>query len=109
MIEELIALAKEVNGALKRGEDLKLNDDELAFYDALETNEASVRVLGDAVLKQIAIELADTMRKNASIDWNRCEAVRAKLRILVKNILRKNKYPPDKQKRRSNWLSSRRK
>ena len=97
VIEELIALAKEVNGALQRGEALKLNADELAFYDALEVNEASVRLLGDEVLKQIAKELADTIRKNASIDWNRREAVRAKLRILVKNILRKYKYPPDKQ------------
>jgi type I restriction enzyme R subunit len=82
---------------LKRGEALQLNADELAFYDALEVNEASVRLLGDEVLKQIAKELADTIRKNASIDWNRREAVRAKLRILVKNILRKHKYPPDKQ------------
>ncbi len=97
VIEELIALAKEVNGAVKRGEDLKLNDDELAFYDALEVNEASVRLLGDEILKKIAKELADTICKNASIDWNRREAVRAKLRILVKNILRKYKYPPDKQ------------
>jgi type I restriction enzyme R subunit len=97
VIEELIALAKNVNEAVRRGDELKLNTEELAFYDALETNEASVRELGDDVLRAIARDLADTIRKNASIDWNKRDAVRAKLRIMVKNVLRKYKYPPDKQ------------
>lgn len=97
VIEDLIALAKNVNEAVRRGDELKLNADELAFYDALETNEASVRGLGDEVLRAIARDLADTIRKNASIDWSKRDAVRAKLRIMVKNVLRKYKYPPDKQ------------
>ncbi|MGE6473379.1 type I restriction enzyme endonuclease domain-containing protein, partial [Serratia proteamaculans] len=82
--------------ASKRGDALGLNDDELAFYDALATNEASVRELGDEILAKIAHELTDSLRANISVDWSSRESVRAKLRILVRRILRKYKYPPDK-------------
>jgi len=99
VIEELIRLAKEMNEAARRGEDLGLSEDELAFYDALETNDSAVRVLGDETLKTIARELVGTVRRNVSIDWTIKENVRAKLRIMVKRILRKYGYPPDKQER----------
>lgn len=99
VIEELIRLAKEMNEAARRGEDLGLSEDELAFYDALETNDSAVRVLGDEVLKAIARELVGTVRRNVSIDWTVKENVRAKLRIMVKRTLRKYGYPPDKQEK----------
>jgi type I restriction enzyme R subunit len=99
VIEELIRLAKEMNEAARRGEDLGLSEDELAFYDALETNDSAVRVLGDKTLKTIARELVGTVRRNVSIDWTVKENVRAKLRIMVKRILRKYCYPPDKQEK----------
>jgi type I restriction enzyme R subunit len=99
VIEELIRLAKEMNEAARRGEDLGLSEDELAFYNALETNDSAVRVLGDEVLKAIARELVGTVRRNVSIDWTVKENVRAKLRIMVKRILRKYGYPPDKQEK----------
>jgi type I restriction enzyme R subunit len=97
VIEELIELAREMREADRRGEDLGLSDDELAFYDALETNDSAVKVLGDETLKTIARELVDTVRKNASIDWTVRENVRAKMRVMVKRVLRKYGYPPDKQ------------
>ncbi len=90
-------MAPVVSEAVRRGDELKLNTEELAFYDALETNEASVRELGDDVLRAIARDLADTIHNNASINWRKRDAVRAKLRIMVKNVLCKYKYPPDKQ------------
>ena len=99
VIEELIALAKQMREADARGEALGLSDDELAFYDALETNDSAVAVLGDPVLREIARELADTVRKNVTIDWTVRENVRAQLRVLVKRILRKHGYPPDKQEK----------
>ncbi|MBP6822479.1 MAG: HsdR family type I site-specific deoxyribonuclease, partial [Acidobacteria bacterium] len=99
VIEELIAMAKVFNKAAKRGEELKLSDAELAFYDALETNEASVRELGDEVLRKIASELTENLRKNVTVDWSVRETVRAKLRLMVKRILRKYKYPPDYEQR----------
>jgi type I restriction enzyme, R subunit len=71
----------------------------LAFYDALETNEASVREPGDEILKKIAVELAENLRKNVSVDWSIRETVRAKLRLMARRILRKNKYPPDHEAR----------
>jgi integrase len=71
----------------------------LAFYDALETNEAAVRTLGDEILKKIAVELAENLRKNVSVDWSIRETVRAKLRLMVRRILRKYKYPPDHEAR----------
>ncbi|MEX0827994.1 MAG: type I restriction endonuclease subunit R [Haliea sp.] len=99
VIEELIALAKEMREANARGEKLGLSDDELAFYDALEANDSAVQVLGDDTLRGIARELVETVRKNVTIDWTLRENVRAQLRVLVKRILRKYGYPPDKQEK----------
>jgi type I restriction enzyme, R subunit len=99
VIEELIGLAKQLREASARGEQLGLNEDELAFYDALETNDSAVKVLGDDTLRDIARELVDTVRRNVTIDWTMRENVRAQLRVLVKRILRKYGYPPDKQER----------
>jgi len=99
VIEELIRLAKEMKEADKRGERLGLTEDEVAFYDALETNDSAVRVLGDKVLKTIARELVAAVRKNVTIDWQVRENVRAGLRVIVKRILRKYGYPPDKQEK----------
>ena len=97
VIEELIELAREMREAGARGEELGLSDDELAFYDALETNDSAVQVLGDKTLCVIARELVRTVRANVTIDWTLRENVRANLRRLVKRILRKYGYPPDKQ------------
>jgi type I restriction enzyme R subunit len=97
VIEELIRLAKEIREAKHRGEQLGLTEDEVAFYDALETNDSAVAVLGDATLKKIAQELVSTVKKNATIDWNLRESARAKMRVMVKRLLRKYGYPPDKQ------------
>ncbi|MEM7127286.1 MAG: type I restriction endonuclease subunit R [Chloroflexota bacterium] len=95
VIEELIKLAQEMREADKRGEELNLGVDELAFYDALADNPSAEGVLGDETLKTIAHELVDSVRRNTSIDWQYKESVQAKLRVLVKRILRKHKYPPD--------------
>ncbi len=97
VIEELIAMAKEFREAAKRGEKLGLNDSELAFYDALANNESAVRELGDELLKKIAFDLTEKLRKSASVDWQKRESVRARLRNLVRITLRRYKYPPDKQ------------
>ena len=97
IIEELIELAKEMREAGKRGDKLKLTEDELAFYDALEVNDSAVKVLGDETLRMIARELVETVRNNVTIDWTVKESVRARLRVIVKRILRKYGYPPDKQ------------
>ncbi len=99
MIEELIALAKEMREANARGEAFDLTEDELAFYDALETNDSAVKVLGDETLRTIARELVSAVRSNVTIDWTLRENVRAQLRVLVKRILRKHGYPPDKQEK----------
>ena len=99
IIEELIELAKEMRAAEKRGEDLGLNPDELAFYEALEVNDSAVQVLGDVTLKTIARELVQTVRRNATIDWTLKESARAKLRVVVKRLLRHHGYPPDKQEK----------
>ena len=99
VIEELIALAKEMREASARGEQLGLSEDELAFYDALETNEKAVQVLGDETLRDIARQLVETVRSNVTIDWTLRENVRANLRRLVRRILRKHGYPPDKQEK----------
>lgn len=99
IIDELIGLAREMREAKNRGEQLGLSDEEIAFYDALETNDSAVKILGDKVLKTIARELVDTVRKNVTIDWTVKESIRAKLRIMVKRILRKYGYPPDKQEK----------
>jgi type I restriction enzyme R subunit len=99
VIEELIDLAKHMREEQNRGATLGLNEDEVAFYDALETNDSAVKVLGDEALRAIARELVATVRKNTTIDWTIRENVRANLRVLVKRILRKYGYPPDKQEK----------
>ena len=99
VIEELIELARKMREAGARGEALGLTDDELAFYDALETNDSAVNVLGDETLRDIARELVERVRNNVTIDWTLRENVRAKLRVLVKRTLRKHGYPPDKQEK----------
>ena len=99
VIEELIQLAQELREAGARGEKLGLSEDEIAFYDALETNDSAVQALGDAALRDIARELVKTVRNNVTIGWTLRENVRANLRRLVKRILRKHGYPPDKQER----------
>ena len=99
VIEELIELAKEMREANARGEKLGLSEDELAFYDALETSDSAVQVLGDETLRIIARELVETVRRNVTIDWTLRENVRAQLRVLVRRILRKHGYPPDKQEK----------
>jgi type I restriction enzyme R subunit len=99
VIEELIGLAKQMREAAGRGEQLKLTDDEVAFYDALGVNDSAVKVLGDKTLRTIARELVATVRQNTTIDWTVRENVRAHLRVLVKRILRKYGYPPDKQEK----------
>jgi type I restriction enzyme R subunit len=99
VIEELIALAKAMREANARGEKLNLSEEELAFYDALETNDSAVKVLGEPTLCAIAQELVRTVRANVTIDWTLRESVRAQLRILVKRVLRRYGYPPDKQEK----------
>ena len=99
VIQELIKLAEEIREANRRGEDLGLSEDELAFYDALEVNDSAVQVLGDETLRAIARELVEAVRRNISIDWTERETVRAKLRAIVKRLLRKYGYPPDKQEK----------
>ena len=95
ILEELIQLAKDIRAADARGEKLNLRQDELAFYDALADNPNAENLLGDQILKQIAHELTESVRNNTSIDWQYKQSVQAKLRVLVKRILRKYKYPPD--------------
>lgn len=97
VIEELIAMAKDYREEAKRGDNLGLNDSELAFYDALANNDSAVRELGDEVLKKIAFELTEKLRNSTSVDWQKRESVRARLRNLVRITLRRYKYPPDKQ------------
>jgi type I restriction enzyme R subunit len=97
VMEELVDMAKKFREAAGRGEALGLNDDEVRFYDALATNESAVRELTDETLKKIAHELTENLRQNISVDWSERESVRAKLRLMVKRILRKYKYPPDLQ------------
>jgi len=97
VIEELIQLARDLQAAAGRGEALGLNDDEVAFYDALGTNDSAVAVLGDAQLRTIARELVATVKGKVTIDWTLRETVRAELRVAVKRILRKYGYPPDLQ------------
>nr|WP_315473033.1 type I restriction endonuclease subunit R [uncultured Undibacterium sp.] len=97
VIEELIQMAKKFKEAANRNELLGLTDDEIRFYDALANNESAVRELSDETLKLIAHELTENLRQNISVDWSQRESVRAKLRLMVKRILRKYKYPPDQQ------------
>ncbi|AOF81151.1 type I site-specific deoxyribonuclease, HsdR family protein [Methyloversatilis sp. RAC08] len=99
VIEELIAMAKKFRAAASRGEELGLSEDEVRFYDALADNESAVRELSDDILKKIAQELTDSLRRNLTVDWSERESVRAKLRLMVKRILRKYRYPPDEQEK----------
>ena len=97
VIEELIDMAKKFRAAANRSEELGLSNDEVRFYDALANNESAVRELSDETLKKIAHELTESLRQNVTVDWSARESVRAKLRLMVKRILRKYKYPPDLQ------------
>ena len=96
VIEELIQMAKDFQSAMARDDALGLNPDEIAFYDALAENESAVRELGDEVLKKLAIEVTLKLRQSTTVDWQVRESVRARLRILVRQTLRRYKYPPDK-------------
>jgi len=97
VMEELIEMAKKFREASGRGEQLGLTDDEVKFYDALANNESAVRMLDDEILKKIAHELTENLRQNIKVDWAERESVRANLRLMVRRILRKYKYPPDQQ------------
>ncbi len=97
VIEELIKLAKDLDAATKRGEDLGLTDDEVAFYDALASNDSAVQAMGDDKLKLIAAELITQVKKSVTIDWTLRESARAKIKVMVKRILNKHGYPPDLQ------------
>lgn len=97
VMEELVDMAKKFRAAASRGDSLGLTDDEIKFYDALANNESAALELGDEILKKIAHELTENLRQNLSVDWSQRESVRAKLRLMVKRILRKYKYPPDQQ------------
>lgn len=99
VLDELIQLAKEMRESDARGEELGLSEDELSFYDALGVSDSAVAILGDDTLRTIARELVLAVRSNVTIDWTVRENVRAHLRVIVKRILRKHGYPPDKQER----------
>lgn len=99
IIQELIDLTKKIREEQNRGKDMGLTEDEVAFYDALANNESAVQVLGDQNLRIIAKELVETVRKNVTIEWTIWENVQAKLRLMVKKILRKWGYPPDMQEK----------
>ena len=97
VMEELVQMARKFREAANRGEQLGLTEDEIRFYDALANNESAVREMADETLKKIAQELTLSLRSNLSVDWSARDSVQAKLRLLVKRILRKYKYPPDQQ------------
>lgn len=97
VIEELIQMAKDFKEALDRNEALGLNSDEIAFYDALAEKPEVLRTMGDDQLKKLAAELTEKLRQNTSVDWQVRDSVRAKMRLLVKRLLRRYKYPPDGQ------------
>ena len=106
VIEELIEMAKKFQEAAERGERLGLNADEMAFYDALATNEAAVRELGDDTLKKIAVELVVKLRGSVTVDWSKRETVRARLRVMVRTLLKRYKYPPDRQEEATDTVLS---
>lgn len=97
VLQELIKLAKDIRASRQRGEEQGLSEDEIAFYDALADNEDAIQVMGDDKLKLIAHELLMSLRENVSVDWAHRESARARMRVLVKRILRKYGYPPDLQ------------
>ena len=98
VIEELIQMAKDFQDDLKRESELGLNSEEVAFYDALANNESASRMLGDEILKKIAVEITEKLRNSTTVDWQVRDSVRAKLRILVRRTLQRYKYPPDQEK-----------
>ena len=97
VIEELIAMANEFKKDLVKSKELNLTSAENAFYDALSNNKSAEELMGEEVLVKIAVEIAEKLRNNVTVDWSVRESVRARLRLLVKNLLRKYKYPPDSQ------------
>lgn len=97
VMETLVDMARQFRTAAQRGETLGLTEDEVRFYDALVDNESAARELTDETLKKIAHELTVNLRKSITVDWSQRESVRARLRLMVKRILRKYKYPPDQQ------------
>jgi type I restriction enzyme R subunit len=97
VIKELIKLAKDIRAARQRGEEEGLSQEEISFYDALAQNESAVELMGDQHLKVIAHELVDDLKRNVAVDWQHRETARARMRVLVKRILRKHRYPPDLQ------------
>lgn len=97
VLQELINLAKEIREARSRGEDQGLSADEIAFYDALAENESAVEVMGNDLLKVIAHELLTSLKGSVTVDWSHRESARARMRVLVKRILRKHGFPPDLQ------------
>ena len=99
VLEELISVAKEIDAATKRGQDLGLTDDEIAFYDALAANESAVKAMGDNQLQVIATELVTKVNNSVTIDWTVREGARAKIRVMVKRILNQFGYPPDFQEK----------
>mgnify|MGYP006413169281 FL=1 len=99
IIDELIELARKIRDGKRRGEHKNLSQDEIAFYDALGVNDSAVKILGDDILRKIALDLTKTIRNNVTIDWTQRESVQAELRLKVKKILRKYGYPPDKEKK----------
>ena len=98
VIEELLALAKKISDADKRGEGLGLSDEEIAFYDALADNERALEILGNETLRLMASELVRIIRQNAGVDWTLRKNIQAKIKVSVKRLLKKYGYPPDKQK-----------
>ena len=105
VVEELIQMALEFQGVMRREDALGLQPDEIAFYDALAENESAARELGDETLKKIAVEITEKLRASTSVDWQVRDSVRARLRILVRRTLRKWGYPPTKQKNMMQWNS----
>ena len=99
VISELVNIAKQFKKAMNRGEEMGLNDAEIAFYDALETSDSAVMEMGDETLKAIARDLVKAVRNSVTIDWTMKDSVKAKIRTMVKRILRKYDYPPDKQEK----------
>ena len=97
-MRELVATAKDLQAAYQREQDLSLNPDELAFYDALANNESAIRELGDNTLKVLATELTEQLRRSTTVDWQIRESVRARIRNLIRRLLRRYKYPPDGQR-----------
>jgi type I restriction enzyme, R subunit len=99
VIEELLELARKVREERNRGKEKNMTEDELAFYDALVTNDSAVKILGDETLRKIALELTQMIRSSVTIDWTQRESVQAEIRLKVKKILRKYGYPPDREKK----------